>query len=339
VVTGDVADEKIKRIRAVILAEARRLEDKYPVLRRRDLLGTATCLISCLGMVCMGALYISGAVPWWVTVLVSGFFAGMLNEIEHDLMHNIYFKHKRWAYNTLMVLVWVFRGNYMNPWNRRKVHLHHHSTSGSKVDVETRMTGLGMSWSLVRVLLMVDTLWVLAIRKKLERESAGHYKSRETLLSMIPFTWLFFGMWVSVLLFQLFYLINWLFGLHITLGPTLAAYSDFLRIAWVVYLAPSMLRTAALHIISSNTHYSGPDLHLLEQTQSQGAWFFWPLQPFCFSFGKTHCIHHIVVQQPYYLRQMVAGAAYKVMRENGVLFNDYGTFVRRNAYPSRAQVS
>lgn len=332
-------DERISRIRAAILAEARRLETKYPLLRRRDMLGAATCLGSCLGMIVMGVLYIRGVVPWWVTILVSGFLAGLLNEVEHDLMHHIYFKHKPWAHNVLMVLVWAFRGNYMNPWNRRKVHLHHHKTSGSKVDVETRMTGLGMSWGFLRTMLMVDTFWVVLIRRKLERDADGHYDSKEMLFSMIPFTWMFLGMWVSLLSFQLFYLTNWLFGLHITLGPMLSAYSGFLNVAFVVYLAPSILRTAALHIISSNTHYSGQSLHLLHQTQSQGAWFFWPLQPFCFNFGKTHCIHHIVVQQPYYLRQLVAGAAYEAMRENGVLFNDYGTFVRRNTYPRAELVS
>jgi hypothetical protein len=56
----------------------------------------------------------------------------------------------------------------------------------------------------------------------------------------------------------------------------------------------------------------------------------WPLQPFCFNFGKTHCIHHIVVQQPFYLRQMVAPVAYRAMAEQGVRFNDYQTFTNRN---------
>jgi fatty acid desaturase len=325
--------ERVKFIQRAIVAEGERLESRYPVLRHRDALGTAACLLSCAGMLTMGTLYVGGLVPAWLSVLASGFLAGILNEVEHDLMHFIYFKHAPWKQNVLMVLVWAFRGNYMNPWNRRKVHLHHHKTSGSKVDVETRMTGLGMSWSLLRVLLMLDTLWVLGISKTLEREAEGHYQSKETLKNMIPFTWLFFGMWVSLLGYQAFYLVDWLLGLNITLHGAVAQYAQFLNVAWVVYLAPSMLRTAALHIISSNTHYTGEKLGLLRQTQSQGAWFLWPLQPFCFNFGKTHCIHHFVVHQPFFLRQLVSGAAYKVMREQGVHFNDYGTFSRRNAYP------
>lgn len=331
--SGAGESERVKIIQRAIIAEGERLEAKYPLLRHRDALGTLACLLSCGVMLCMGVLYVRGVVPAWATIIVSGFCAGILNEVEHDLMHFIYFKHTPWAQNILMVLVWAFRGNYMNPWNRRKVHLHHHKTSGSKVDVETRMTGLGMSFKPLRMLLMVDTLWVLGISRDLEREAEGHYQSKDTLKNMIPFTWLFFGMWTSLLVFQAFHAMEWLLGVDVTLPAWLAAYGQFLNVAFVVYLAPSILRTAALHIISSNTHYTGERLGLLRQTQSQGAWFFWPLQPFCFNFGKTHCIHHFVVHQPFFLRQMVAKAAYRVMRQQGVLFNDYGTFRRRNAYP------
>jgi fatty acid desaturase len=328
-------DDRIKKIQRCIVDEERRLREAYPFLRHQDALGMTICLVSCLSMILMGYLYIKGVSPWWLTILVSGFWAGILNEVEHDLMHFIYFKKNKWAHDFMMVLVWAFRGNYMSPWNRRKVHLHHHKTSGSVIDVETRMTGLGMSWSLLRILLMLDTLWVLLITRKLERESKGHYSAQETKIHMFPFTWNFFALWVSLLLFQVYHAAVWIFGIDVTLPNWLHSYNMFLNTAWVVYLAPALLRTAALHIISSNTHYSGESLHLLDQTQSQGAWFFWPLQPFCFNFGKTHCIHHIVVQQPFYLRQMVAPRAYEAMSANGVKFNDYGTFVRRNMRPEQ----
>ncbi len=59
---------------------------------------------------------------------------------------------------------------------------------------------------------------------------------------------------------------------------------------------------------------------------------FWPLQLFCFNFGSTHAIHHFVVGQPFYLRQMIAPQAHDVMREIGVRFNDLGTFKRANRW-------
>ena len=86
------ASARIATIQAAIIAEGQRLEARHPLLRRRDLLGTLACLGSCGGMLLMGALYIRGIVPWWATLIVSGFLAGILNEVEHDLMHFLYFR-------------------------------------------------------------------------------------------------------------------------------------------------------------------------------------------------------------------------------------------------------
>ena len=79
------------------------------------------------------------------------------------------------------------------------------------------------------------------------------------------------------------------------------------------------------------------------QTQVLNAKRFLPFQLFCFNFGSTHGIHHFVVGEPFYIRQLTAADAHKVMRENGVLFNDLGTFARANRYenvtPNRASAT
>jgi hypothetical protein len=56
----------------------------------------------------------------------------------------------------------------------------------------------------------------------------------------------------------------------------------------------------------------------------------WPLQAFCFNFGATHIIHHYVVRQPFYVRQLVAAAAHAEMFRQGVRHNDFGTIARNN---------
>jgi hypothetical protein len=79
-------------------------------------------------------------------------------------------------------------------------------------------------------------------------------------------------------------------------------------------------------------HYYG-DVELgnvIQQTQVLNPWWMWPLQAFCFNFGSTHGIHHFVVKEPFYIRQMTAKVAHKVMAEMGVRFNDFGTFARAN---------
>ncbi len=65
--------------------------------------------------------------------------------------------------------------------------------------------------------------------------------------------------------------------------------------------------------------------NVIQQTQVLNPWWMWPLQAFCFNFGSTHGIHHFVVKEPFYIRQMTAKVAHKVMAEMGVRFNDFGT--------------
>jgi hypothetical protein len=38
------------------------------------------------------------------------------------------------------------------------------------------------------------------------------------------------------------------------------------------------------------------------------------------------------VKEPFYIRQLTAGVAHKVMREQGVRFNDLATFKRANRF-------
>jgi len=44
-----------------------------------------------------------------------------------------------------------------------------------------------------------------------------------------------------------------------------------------------------------------------------------------------------VVKEPFYIRQMTASVAHKVMREMGVRFNDFGTFARANRLEPQAR--
>ncbi|HRB93025.1 MAG TPA: hypothetical protein PLT17_06445 [Chitinophagales bacterium] len=89
-----------------------------------------------------------------------------------------------------------------------------------------------------------------------------------------------------------------------------------------------------LHFITSNMHYYG-DVeagNIMQQTQVLNKWYFIPFQLFCFNFGSTHAIHHFVVNETFYIRQLTATKAHSVMREQGVRFNDLGTFTRANRY-------
>ena len=107
---------------------------------------------------------------------------------------------------------------------------------------------------------------------------------------------------------------------------------DVLNFMAVVLIAPNFIRSGCLNFVTSYMHYYGGVSNLMQQTQVLKPWFLWPAHLFCFNFGSTHSIHHFVVGQPFYIRQMVADVAHKVMRENGVRFNDLSTFVSANRY-------
>lgn len=105
-----------------------------------------------------------------------------------------------------------------------------------------------------------------------------------------------------------------------------------INFAVVVLIAPNVIRSACLNLITSHMHYCGNVHSLLQQTQILDRWYFRPLQLFCCNFGSTHSIHHFVVSQPFYLRQLVAGKVLKVMREQSVRRNDLSTFTTGNRW-------
>ena len=109
-------------------------------------------------------------------------------------------------------------------------------------------------------------------------------------------------------------------------------------IAVVVLVGPNVLRTFCLHFISSNMHYYGDVApgNLIQQTQVLNPWWLWPLQAFCCNFGSSHGIHHFVVKEPFYIRQLSLPFAHRVMRDMDARLTDFGTFTRANRWTRQA---
>ena len=121
-------------------------------------------------------------------------------------------------------------------------------------------------------------------------------------------------------------------------GEELSAALSLLNTFAVVYMLPSFLRTFCLHFISSNMHYYGDveARNVMQQCQVLNPWWLLPMQVFCFNFGSTHAIHHFLVKEPFYIRQMTAAEVKPVMKAMGIRFNDFGTFVRANRLSAAA---
>jgi hypothetical protein len=247
----------------------------------------------------------------------------------------MYFRKQRVPHNLMMGLVWLARPSTINPWIRRHLHLNHHKVSGSETDMEERAITNGEPWGIARLLMVGDNMMSSFIRL-LRARTWAHKLSiiQRTLKVYAPLALVHWGAWYVFLGFHAANGIAHLLAAPIEWSATTLAVMQVIDVAAVVIIGPNVLRTFCLHFISSNMHYYG-DVepgNVMQQTQVLNPWWLWPLQAFCFNFGSTHGIHHFVVKEPFYIRQMTAPVAHKVMREMGVRFNDFGTFGRANRF-------
>jgi fatty acid desaturase len=329
---------------------------QYPILKHQDTLGFLCLFGSCAAIVSAVLAYAHHMLPAWLTVVTIAFFMSILHELEHDLIHRLYFKTRPWLYHTGMFLVWLFRPSTINPWVRRDWHLHHHRASGTESDIEERVLTNGERWGVRRLLMSMDVGLSMALRPTTIRRMQYAYAdaqrpaddaTKERIVwrnrrALVPFSVLFVAscyLWAGL---------HASHGLHTAFDMTwqaspfatkLLSVLDFMAIT--VFL-PCALRTSCLHFVSSNIHYFG-DIDskiIVQQTQCWTSPLVWPLQAFCFNFGSTHAIHHFAVQYPFYLRQLVAADAHRVMRAYGVRFNDFASMRYANRWnvPSTSPV-
>lgn len=330
-----------QRTRCIIQAirvEEQYWRERYPILRYQNWLGLGILLFALTGMLTAAGLYYLQLIPAWACIIVAALCASLSHEIEHDLIHRQYFRNTPIIYHGMMLLTWLMRPNTVNPWYRRDMHLLHHKVSGTAQDMEERLVGNGIAYGFSRFIVMFDGLSGLVIRRAILRREVDNFSVQKLLQASFPLASLYFLTWYVFLLFHAY---DALFG-----SFSAGSYPD--SVVWlmqginfvvVVLIAPNVLRSFCLNFITSHMHYYGNVHNVLQQTQILNSWYFMPLQLFCFNFGSTHTIHHFVVNQPFYLRQLVARKALTVMREQGVRNNDLSSFVSGNAWKEEPAAS
>lgn len=332
------AEAAASRIRHDVQSEAERLRLAHPWLRHRDAIGASILLFALTGMIVCAVFYVDGQLPAWLCIPLVAIFASLTHELEHDLIHWMYFRKRPWAHHLMMGLVWLARPSTINPWVRRGLHFNHHKVSGSETDIEERAITNGEPWGLARLLMTGDNVMSALIRAVRAPDAKTRQRIlRRSAMAYFPLGWLNWAAWYGFLAVHLVSGFATAIGAPVAWSEDAAAAIAILDIAVVVLVAPNVLRTFCLHFISSNMHYYG-DVepgNVVQQTQVLNAWWLWPLQLFCFNFGSTHAIHHFVVAEPFWMRQLTAAAAHRTMRDNGVRFNDFGTFRRANRWQPR----
>lgn len=345
--------QKTEHIKQVVTAAGEDLRARYPILRHQDAIGTSIMAVSLLGMIGSGVLYMQGLFPWWVCVPVTALFASFIHELEHDLIHLMYFRNKPWANNLMLALGWLARASTISPFVRRKLHFHHHKFSGTESDLEERGITNGERWGLRRLLMTGDNMLAVYLRPVTMTKAVRAYiaaqkpksaaetkaMAREQLHGYFPLGTLYYALFHTWVVTHVVLFAAHAMGHPITLPDTLQTALGYLNVFGVVYALPCLLRTFCLHFISSNMHYYGDveARNVMQQCQVLNAWWLAPFQLFCFNFGSTHAIHHFVVKETFYVRQLTAHKAHAVMREMGVRFNDLGTFYRANRWSLTVQ--
>ncbi len=340
-------EQKTKIIRREVQLASKELRAKYPVLQHQNAIGFAIFAISIAMIILSAVLYLQGVIGAVAVVISVAFWTSFLHELEHDLIHFMYFKKNKFMHDLMMLGVWVFRPMTINPWLRRILHFHHHRVSGTKTDLEERGLTNGEAWSLKRLLTMTDLLFGGVVRAhqirkdvieavkngELPKEQALQFK-KVKVYGMLPFTLALYFIWYFFLLHHTVHFLAQLAGWQYQSPAFIEAQFSWINPLVIILILPNFLRMFCLHFITSNMHYYG-DVeagNVMQQTQVLNKWYFVPFQVFCFNFGSTHAIHHFVVNETFYVRQLTAARAHKVMREQGVRFNDLANFRRANRF-------
>jgi hypothetical protein len=332
-----------QQIRTIIL-EVRGIYESYRSKNtwttHQDFIGLGI-LLSCQALLIgLGYAWFIGFCPTWLAIVSIALITSILHELEHDLIHDLYFKRIPLLYHWMMLGVYIFRPISLNPWIRKHWHHFHHQHSGMPFDIEERGITNGDRLSLLRLLVLPDLLLSGILRiPRLRKEILIEYNKgnlskndmrliiRTVLLGLLPFGVPLTILWYAFVGIHLF---HWI-------GYPLPQFELLLQWIWplmVLLVIPNLIRQFALHFVSSNMHYMG-DVeagNVIQQVQVFTPWWSTPLQWFCFFFGATHAIHHFVVNEPFYLRQLTRKAAQEVLIENGIRLNDVKSLRFSNRY-------
>ncbi|MDQ8035918.1 MAG: fatty acid desaturase [Pedobacter sp.] len=333
--------QRAQYIRREVTRKGDELRARYPFLRREheNKLAVLVMVIGVAGMMATGWLYVAGLISAWLAIPLAAIFASLTHELEHDLIHWMYFRKTPWAHHLMLAVGLAARPTTVRPWVRRQAHLNHHQNSGTEEDIEERAITNGQQWGVLRLLMLIDLPFTILMHTlaqkgwRMKLWYVGYVGG-----AMFPQGIIAWSLWYACLGFHF---ANFAFAPEWS-AATLSA-MHYVDIAVVVWVAPNILRTFSLNFLSSNMHYYG-DIqrgNVIQETQVLNAWWLFPLQLFSFNVGATHGIHHFVVREPFWIRQLTMRRAHEVMKECGVRFNDFGSFRRANrwAEPRKAESS
>jgi len=319
----------VTAIRQTIKNEEIRIRAKYSWLQYQDTIGLLALVVPLLVIATTMYLYVAGSIHWALTVPLIAMSVSIIHELEHDLIHNMYFRRNPQFKDTVYYIIWCCK-MLNSPWKRAVNHLRHHVVSGQRTDTEERSLGIGLSFLSVRTaVLFFPLLITLTINMCRKHAPLPDNVLRKFYYAVIPYSIMQF-MAANALRLHM----GWTFGAFdpvFMLPQWIWTFSSYVG---VLVILPHMLRQCSINFITTSCHYYGdiPNQNVFYQNQVLDHWIFLPLHLFCFNFGATHIIHHFVPSQPFYIRQMISRRVIREMEQRGIRRNDLGVWRRKNRY-------
>eukprot|EP00992_Anisonema_acinus_P001068 TRINITY_DN10370_c0_g1_i4.p1 TRINITY_DN10370_c0_g1~~TRINITY_DN10370_c0_g1_i4.p1 ORF type:complete len:344 (-),score=39.98 TRINITY_DN10370_c0_g1_i4:150-1181(-) len=318
----------VNQIRDAIRNEDKRLRSKHHWLAHQDAIGVAVLAMVMLSVTLVTTAWHFSLLSGMTAIVLNAVILSLVHEVEHDLIHDLYFPNHPVVQNLMFGFIWVLKMHVL-PWWRKKYHLIHHQESGLIGDVEERIVGLGtVWWNPIRWISVLTPLFGLVAAIPIARD-VKDFKVFSP-LNMANFPSIFIGH--SCMFAQAMIYFGWWPQHHNIVLPYYTAICVFN----MSLNFPNVLRQGCLTFVTTYCHYYGDiPADVFYQTQVLDHPVFWPFQVFCFNFGATHLLHHFVTKQPFYLRQMVAWRVLPIVKKTGVRVNDLGNQWRSNHWATR----
>jgi hypothetical protein len=326
------------------------IRKKYPFLNYQDTCGSVIFFGSLIAIAGCWVYYFKNPSSYAhcsLVIILVAFFTSFLHELEHDLIHNLYFKKYPFIQDIMFFFIWISK-LHGNPWYRREMHLKHHIVSGQLDDAEERLIGLGIPFGWRRLAVSMHPFGMLIAMNDVSKDSTW-LNVQKMNLSSAPVAFILFFL---TKIYMVYLGAMWYFeDRWIEYLPE--RHWWWIRAANVCICLPNLIRQACIQTMSNTSHYYGdvPEKSVFYQNQILDHWMLYPYQFLCMNFGidinsylsppsliscsligATHIVHHYIPGQPFYIREMVYRRVKNYMVEQGVRINDFGTLLRSNHY-------
>src|SRR5690349_1954460 len=92
-------EQRTKIIRGEVQKASKEFRAKHPILQHQNAIGFGIFAVSIAMIVLSAVLYLQHKIPFLILLPWVAFWTSLLHELEHDLIHFMYFKKNKFVQN------------------------------------------------------------------------------------------------------------------------------------------------------------------------------------------------------------------------------------------------